>query len=134
MSRKVLLRQREKVAFLLLNGIGCLRAQRPTNQLLKPLPRNGRFIIGCLNRVLDHVDQLFQLRTLGQQSVPLLARDIRNVDVVLLTPTFAVDPDARRHAQTQFPRDVDPKIDLRLPGTVLSLSQYIRDFCHRITI
>ena len=81
---KVLLRQREKVAFLLLNGIGCLRAQRPTNQLFKPLPRNGRFIIGCLNRMLDHVDQLFQFRTLGQQSVPLLARDIRNVDAVLL--------------------------------------------------
>ena len=127
---EVFIRQREKIYFLILDRSHRLRPQSAPDQLFEPLARNGRFIVRRLDRGLDHIDQFFQFRPLRQQRIAFLPRDIRNIDIVFLSPTSPIDPNAGRHSYTQFAGNIDTEINLRFSRAVLPLRQNICNFCH----
>ena len=98
--REIFICQREKIYFLILDRSRRLRPQSAPDQLFEPLACNGRFVICCLDRCLDHVNQLFQFRPLRQQRIAFLPRNIRNIDIVFLSPTSPIDPNAGWHSYT----------------------------------
>ena len=130
MRSEVFIRQREKAYFLFLNGSRRLWPQSAPDQLFEPLARNGRFIVCRLDRGLNYIDQFFQFRPLCQQRIALLPRCVRNIDIVFLSPTFPIDPNAGRHTYTQFAGNIDTEINLRFSRAVLPLRQNICNFCH----
>ena len=130
MRSEVFIRQREKAYFLFLNGSRRLWPQSAPDQLFEPLARNGRFIVCRLDRGLNYIDQFFQFRPLCQQRIALLPRYVRNIDIVFLSPTFPIDPNAGRHTYTQFAGNIDTEINLRFSRAVLPLRQNICNFCH----
>ena len=126
---EVFIRQREKAYFLILNSRR-LWPQSAPDQLFEPFARNNRFIVCRLDRGLNYIDQFFQFRPLCQQRIALLPRCVRNIDIVFLSPTFPIDPNAGRHTYTQFAGNIDTEINLRFSRAVLPLRQNICNFCH----
>ena len=122
--------QREKIYFLILDGSRRLRPQSAPDQLFEPLARNGRFVVCRLDRGLYHIDQLFQFRPLCQQRIAFFSRNIRNIDIVFLSPAFPIDPNSGWHSYTRFTGNIDAEINLRFSRAVLPLRQNICNFCH----
>ena len=130
MRSEVFIRQREKIYFLILDGSRRLRPQSAPDQLFEPLARNGRFVVCRLDRGLYHIDQLFQFRPLCQQRIAFFSRNIRNIDIVFLSPAFPIDPNSGWHSYTRFTGNIDAEINLRFSRAVLPLRQNICNFCH----
>ncbi len=100
------------------------------NDLFHILAGNRGLVSNRVDLSLKHVRQCFQAVSFCQKLLPFFALNQRNVDVVLLAPPFAVDPDSLTDPQTDVPRNIKPQVDLRLAGAVGDLAEVIIGLCY----